>query len=191
MNLENLIGHLEKVEKLVSEYSGGYSERYFSAEEFHAELKDRIEKLKKGYYYVIYDLDLWFLPTSDWDDFVGIEGMEIANKLSPQLSRIKDKLEIKKICLNEFYSIDNFHSHLKKEFRFPETYGKNWDAFWDSITDLENKPDLIIFFGWNEFKSKFERDSNILKQIVNDYNNEFNNRPIIIKDYKITNANNV
>lgn len=182
MDLGTLIEDLEKAEIIASQYSGGYSERFLSAEEFHAALKDKIKKLKEGKYFVIDELNIWFLPTSDWDDFIGEEGIEIGNKISKQLSRLQKKLDIKEININSFNSIDNLHSHFKTIFQFPDFYGKNWDAFWDSITGLVEMPDLTFLYGWAEFKNKFERDSEILKEIVEDFNKEIANKKIIIRD---------
>lgn len=57
-----LISDLKKAEKILADYSGGYSGEHFSAEDFHKDLVDRIEKLQNGDKSVIDDLWLWFAP---------------------------------------------------------------------------------------------------------------------------------
>ena len=36
-----------------------------------------------------------------------------------------------------------------KELNFPEFYGMNWDAFWDTITGLVELPERVTIKGWN------------------------------------------
>lgn len=77
---------LDKAEKLASEFSGGYSNNFSSAEEFHSALVDSIRKLKSGNIQEINRLWLWFAPTCDWDDLIGIVGKDIANETFKLLS---------------------------------------------------------------------------------------------------------
>ena len=44
--ISSLITDLKKAEKILSEYSGGYSGEHSSAEEFHTDLVDRIKNWK-------------------------------------------------------------------------------------------------------------------------------------------------
>lgn len=69
--IQSLINDLKEAEKILSEYSGGYSGQYISAEEFHKDLKDRIFKLENGNEAVLEDLWIWFAPSCQWDEFVG------------------------------------------------------------------------------------------------------------------------
>ena len=87
--MESLIADLKKAEKILSECSGGNSGKYFSAEEFHKDLVDRIEKLENGDYTVVDDLWIWFAPTCQWDDFVG--DVELAEIIFQKLNNIKNK----------------------------------------------------------------------------------------------------
>jgi hypothetical protein len=84
-NIEKLIIELDQAEKLLSQFSGGYSESFFSAEEFHSALKTHIVKLRHKDFSGLEDLYLWFLPTSDWDDFVGAAGQDLGNSISRKL----------------------------------------------------------------------------------------------------------
>ena len=88
--METLLADLNEAEKILSEYSGGYSGRYFSAEEFHADLLDRIKKLESGEKKVIEDLWIWFAPISQWDDFVG--DVHLGDRIFQRLDQIKRNL---------------------------------------------------------------------------------------------------
>lgn len=85
---ERLLKLLDEAEQLASEYSGGYSSQFGSAEEFHQALLFSINEFKGGDRSQLQKLHLWFLPTSAWDDFIGKEGEEIANKISGMLSKL-------------------------------------------------------------------------------------------------------
>jgi hypothetical protein len=80
-NYTKLIGLLDKAEKLASEFQGGYSGQFLSAEEFHQALFDSINKLKQGDNTQLDKLHIWFLPTSCWDDFIGRDGQDLANEI--------------------------------------------------------------------------------------------------------------
>jgi hypothetical protein len=52
--------------------------------------------LEQGDETALDDVFLWFLPTSDWDDLVGEDGMELGNEIVETLKtyrRISDGLE--------------------------------------------------------------------------------------------------
>lgn len=83
-----LITLLEKAEQLAREFTGGYSNQFLSAEEFHQALSDSINKLKQGDKTQLDKLNFWFGPTSCWDDFVGSDGQDLANEISGLLSKL-------------------------------------------------------------------------------------------------------
>mgnify|MGYP001795342216 CR=1 FL=1 len=89
--MNNLISDLKKAERILSEYSGGYSGEYLSAEEFHRDLVDRIGKLENGDETVIEDLWIWFAPTGAWDDFVG--DINLGERIFQQLDLLRKKTE--------------------------------------------------------------------------------------------------
>ena len=76
-----LIAKLRAAHALVSQFTGGYSEGFVDAEEFSATLGKAIQELESGNKAVLSDIELWFLPTSDWDDFVGKEGLELGEEI--------------------------------------------------------------------------------------------------------------
>jgi len=86
--MSKLITLLEEAANLISEFTGGYSNQFSSAEEFHEALVESIEKLKNGDETQLETLVSWFYPTSSWDEFVGYPGMDLANKISEMLSKI-------------------------------------------------------------------------------------------------------
>jgi hypothetical protein len=90
-NFESLLEVLDEAETLVAEFSGGYSDNFFSAEEFHAELKAAIQKLKGGKLEELDKLFVWFAPSYDWDNFVGSEGEHLGNRIFSLILKIKDK----------------------------------------------------------------------------------------------------
>jgi len=86
--MEALIADLKEAEKILSEYSGGYSGEHLSAEEFHKDILDRIKKLESGDESVIEDLWIWFAPTCQWDDFVG--NIELGERIFKKLDKLKE-----------------------------------------------------------------------------------------------------
>ena len=85
---QKLIELLNKAEKLVEQFSGGYSGQFLSAEEFHSVLVESIIQFKSSDNSQLNKLNIWFLPTSCWDDFTGREGQDLANEISDLLVKI-------------------------------------------------------------------------------------------------------
>ena len=83
-----LFNLLAKAEHLATEFQGGYSEQFLSAEEFHNALSESICKLKHGDKAQLDQLHIWFLPTSCWDDFMGKDGQDLANQIGDLLSKL-------------------------------------------------------------------------------------------------------
>jgi len=80
-DLNKLILLLNDTEQLVSQFRGGWSDHFLSAEEFHKALKSSIERLKQGELEELNTLFLWFSPSYDWDDFTNGEGLERGNQI--------------------------------------------------------------------------------------------------------------
>ena len=89
MNTDALVSELKTAHALASQFEGGYSERFFGAQEFAQALNKAIDELKNGNTSVLGDLRLWFLPTSDWDDFVKNEGVELGQRISDMLAELQ------------------------------------------------------------------------------------------------------
>jgi len=88
---EALIEKLEEAALLASQYSGGYSDNFYSAEEFYAGLKENTEKLKKGDNSVLNRITVWFVPSYDWDDFVG--DVDLGNEVFKLLREYKEVID--------------------------------------------------------------------------------------------------
>lgn len=88
--MNELLAELKKAHALASEFTGGYSERFFGAEEFSDALGKAIGELESGNMAIIDDLYLWFLPTSDWDDFIKMEGLELGQRVSDLLAKYRE-----------------------------------------------------------------------------------------------------
>jgi len=80
------------------------------------------------------------------------------------------KLTRSEIDLSNIENIHQLHELFTKQPGFPEFYGKNWDAFWDSITVLVEMPTVLTLKGWNYFEDKFPRDGRILKETIEEFN---------------------
>ncbi len=79
--LFELFDDLDQAGKILSEIKGGYSGVFDSAEQFYEVLKDEVYELKHQNSPDFKQICVWFAPTSVWDDFVGLEGMELANRI--------------------------------------------------------------------------------------------------------------
>lgn len=79
--LFELFEDLESAEKMLAEFSGGYSGKFLSAEEFCKVFEEEVYDLRNQNVPYFNQICLWFAPTSVWDDFVGISGMELANRI--------------------------------------------------------------------------------------------------------------
>jgi hypothetical protein len=86
-----LIKLLVKAEKMISQYQGGYSQEYLSAQEFHNDLKDAIEVYKNGDNSTLDKFYIWFAPTCQWDDFIGKSGEKIADEIFEIVCKLKNK----------------------------------------------------------------------------------------------------
>jgi hypothetical protein len=84
-----LLDDLHKAKEILSQYKGGYSGDILSAEEFHDLLADEIMSIEEMNNNDLSKLHIWFAPTSAWDDFVGMEGLELGNKIYERLDNWK------------------------------------------------------------------------------------------------------
>jgi len=84
-----LLDDLHKAEKLLAEFKGGYSNRFDSAQDFHSHLVDFIDDIEYGNQTDLSKLWIWFAPTFDWDDLVGMDGLEIGNRIFERVDNWK------------------------------------------------------------------------------------------------------
>ncbi len=88
LELQELFNDLELALKQLSDYSGGYSGEFLSAEDFHDTVSRELNKLKDQNVPDFKNIWLWFAPTSAWDDFVGIKGLELGNRIFEKVSQL-------------------------------------------------------------------------------------------------------
>jgi RNAse (barnase) inhibitor barstar len=69
-------------------------------------------------------------------------------------------------------SSEQLQKLLKESLRFPDFYGNNWDAFWDSITGLVAMPEKFEITGWQHLTKVLPKDAELLLECLNDYNKE-------------------
>ena len=60
------------------------------------------------------------------------------------------------------------HVLLWDRLSFPSYYGRNWDAFWDCITDPEQSsmPRVLRLKGWTALSRKMPRDARLLRNAL-------------------------
>jgi len=179
MFITDIIVKLEKAEKLLSEFRGGYSGEFLSAQEFHTAFVNNLNLLKSGKLETLNEFYFWFLPTCHWDDLTNGDGLELGNEIFSSLSNFRKKC----ICidLTKIKSIEDFHKTVSLELSFPEFYGQNWDAFRDAITGLTEMPDTLILTGYDSFLPSFPKHAKILKEIVEEFNERFPEKRIELK----------
>ena len=61
-----------------------------------------------------------------------------------------------------FTDVKNFlemHFVIKESLGFPDYYGCNWSALWDSLTDMYGEPIRIEILGLENIKNKFGEET--------------------------------
>ena len=87
---EILLAKLIEAEELASQFRGGYSNEFDSATDFHAALKLAVEAFSNGDDKQLSKIKTWFLPTSCWDDFIGLDGEDLANQISSLINTYRN-----------------------------------------------------------------------------------------------------
>lgn len=83
------------------------------------------------------------------------------------------RLQIVSIDLSKVISTEKLHSILKETFGFPDWYGCNWDAFWDSITAIVEMPMHLKISGWDALSKRLPRDAALLKECLEQMAREY------------------
>ncbi|WP_418637862.1 barstar family protein [Winogradskyella sp.] len=96
---------------------------------------------------------------------------QILEDVDKELSELLNS-DLKTIDLGHIVNIKHLHDTFAERLYFPEFYGNNWDAFWDSITGSAEMPKVLTLTNWDKFENTFEKESKILKEIIADYNNQ-------------------
>ena len=76
------------------------------------------------------------------------------------------------------------HEIIKEALDFPDYYGKNWDAFWDCLTDMVGRPVHIEIRGLDVLEEKFPGTVQMLLECLTDFKHYNNDK--YIGDIRIT-----
>jgi len=117
--LERLYVILEKAEELVAQFEGGYSDHFFSAQEFHTALSESIAKLKADDIDQLDDLWLWFAPSYDWDDFTRQHGQDLAKEIFSLITELRIELKIysiSEVIISYQQAVERVMNAFKQEY---------------------------------------------------------------------------
>lgn len=67
----------------------------------------------------------------------------------------------------KYYS--ELHEIIKVGLDFPDYYGKNWDAFWDCLTDMVGRPVHIEIRGLEQLEKKFKEDAELMLELLKEW----------------------
>ena len=81
----------------------------------------------------------------------------------------------------QYYS--EVHTIIKESLDFPDYYGRNWDAFWDCLTDMVGRPIHIEILGLDVVERKFPSSISIMMETFNEIKHYRNDK--YINDIKI------
>lgn len=87
---------------------------------------------------------------------------------------INARKKIIEIDFNSIQSSEELHALLKEKLDFPDFYGMNWNAFWDSITGLVELPEKLVLIGWNNMIKNLQEDAKIMKYYLDEYKEKTN-----------------
>ena len=78
-------------------------------------------------------------------------------------------------------SATDLHTLLKERLSLPDYYGRNWDAFWDVITDEWPLPQQLVLCGWCKFQHRFPREAALMMRCLEDYHQERPDAPCAVR----------
>ncbi len=87
--LQELITALEAALDVARQYRGSGSNNFYDIEEFCGVLEEVIAGFKAGNLMRLDDVWLWFAPTCDWDDLIGLPGFDFGNRVYELVERVK------------------------------------------------------------------------------------------------------
>ncbi len=72
------------------------------------------------------------------------------------------------IDLADVATLEQLHALLMQRLEFPYYYGKNWDAFWDVVTEPDRLPEILTLRGWAVFEQRLPEAARQLRQCLQD-----------------------
>lgn len=72
--------------------------------------------------------------------------------------------------VSKIVTAEALHVLLESSLGFPGYYGRNWDAFWDCISDPEQStmPDVLRVTGWERLVELLPRDAALMRECLAD-----------------------
>lgn len=92
----------------------------------------------------------------------------------------------KNLFVLDFRNVKHYsevHSIIKESLDFPNYYGRNWDAFWDCLTDMVGRPLHIEILGLDVIERKFSSSASIMVETLKEIKHYRNDK--YINDIKI------
>ncbi|MBB4868110.1 RNAse (barnase) inhibitor barstar [Pseudomonas nitritireducens] len=83
------------------------------------------------------------------------------------------RLQIVTIDLDGVHDKEELHGRLAQALKFPDWYGRNWDAFWDAITGLVDMPEVLELHGWSAFSVAMPNESNQLTELFGEMKEKY------------------
>ena len=65
------------------------------------------------------------------------------------------------------------HAAFASALRFPDFYGRNWDASWDTVTGLVEMRRKLSVNGWSHLEAVLPRDARMLRECLADMNRKY------------------
>lgn len=78
-----------------------------------------------------------------------------------------------RLDVSNIYTSKDFQKYLQNNLQFPDFYGMNWDAFWDTITGLIELPETVVIEGWIDLVKNLPNDANMFRELLQRYNTEY------------------
>ncbi|AEE20237.1 hypothetical protein [Dokdonia sp. 4H-3-7-5] len=132
--LFELFSDLHLAEKMLSEFKGGYSGKFSSAEEFYNAFVEHLYEIEKDNVADFTQIWYWFAPTCEWDDFTGKQGEKLGNRIFERVNNWKknhDFVHGTKVSLDGEFGVV-----IKSELDEPNFCGI---IRWDSNKESDNE----------------------------------------------------
>jgi ribonuclease inhibitor len=84
-----------------------------------------------------------------------------------------ERRPIVRLDVSNVSSVRELHERLSEALEFPDFYGKNWDAFWDSITGLVQMPLRLVVTGWSNVASRWPEDAQTMVDCLRELNQQY------------------
>ena len=73
------------------------------------------------------------------------------------------------IDLSEVETVEEIHSIFASKLKFPDFYGRNWDAFWDVLTGFDCFPTRLTIVGRKNLQDCMPDQLEMLDTIFSEY----------------------